>query len=186
MTKTEERPILVSEKRRKANRLRMAAAGKKMLRKSSPGARILEWMPVTKSTIGTSRDAPSTVQMAATPSSAAVIEIIAPAGSDRQMFPPTLAVFQILKDASRAPQQSGINEAALHSDGARNASSSAILQVEAISSPPGSICNAGHDSVSRSTNARRDGCGSENSQVPPANQAKPSCHSGTASRLAGW
>src|ERR1700731_4186281 len=130
--KTEERPMLVSENRRKANRLRMAAAGRKMLRNSSLGASTLEWLPVTKSTIGTSREAPSKVQMVATPSRAAVIEIIAPAGSDRQMFPPTLAVFQILKDASKAPQQSGINEAALHSDGARNASSSAILQVKAI------------------------------------------------------
>jgi hypothetical protein len=101
------------------------------------------------------------------------------------MFPPTLAVFQILNDASRAWQQRGINDAAFHSDGTPNASSSAILQVEAISSPSGNTCNAGHDNVSKSINARTDGCGSENSQVPPASQAKPSCHLGTVARLVG-
>ena len=35
--------------------------------------------------------------MVQTPSSAAVSEIIGPAGSDMQMLPPTVAVFQILK-----------------------------------------------------------------------------------------
>jgi hypothetical protein len=103
-----------------------------------------------------------------------------------QMFPPTLAVFQILKDASKARQQWGINGAAVHSDGPRNASNSAILQVEAISSPSGSIWSAGHDNVSKSINARTDGCGSENNHVPPASQAKPSCQLGTAARVVGW
>src|SRR5580693_4256843 len=107
--------------------------------------------------IGNWRAVPSRLQMVVMPSNAAVSEIMAPAGSDRQMFPPTLAVFQILNDASKARQQCGINEAAVHSDGPRNASSSAILQVEAISSHSGRIWSAGHDNVSKSINAHTEG-----------------------------
>ena len=39
----------------------------------------------------------------ATPSSAAVSEIIGPAGSDMQMFPPTVASFQILNEGKKRP-----------------------------------------------------------------------------------
>ena len=48
-----ERPSLVSEAWRKANRFASAAAGRWMLRSSSPGCRTLAWLPVTKSTAGT-------------------------------------------------------------------------------------------------------------------------------------
>ena len=47
---------------------------------------------------------PSAFQIVQTPSSADVSEIIGPAGSDMQRLPPTVAVFQILKDARNARQ----------------------------------------------------------------------------------
>jgi hypothetical protein len=47
---------------------------------------------------------PSAFQIVQTPSSAAVSEIIGPAGSDMQRLPPTVAVFQILKEARNARQ----------------------------------------------------------------------------------
>ena len=50
-----ERPSLVSEARRNAKRFDSAAAGRWMLRSSSPGCSTLTWLPVTKSTAGTSR-----------------------------------------------------------------------------------------------------------------------------------
>ncbi len=51
------------------------------------------------------------------PSRATTNEIIAPAGSDMQMLPPTVAAFQILKEASKASQQARISGAASHSLG---------------------------------------------------------------------
>ena len=52
------------------------------------------------------------------PSSAAVSEIIDPAGSDMQMLPPTVAAFQILKEASSERQQVRSSGAAIHAAGA--------------------------------------------------------------------
>ena len=74
------------------------AAGRWMLRSSSPGSKIFEWSPVTKSAARTSRGAPSRGQSVYVPSSATVSEIIGPAGSDITMFPPIVASFQILND----------------------------------------------------------------------------------------
>ena len=68
---------------------------------------------------------PSRRQSVQTPSSAAVSEIIGPAGSDMQMFPPTVALFQILNEARKDRQHWRISGAALHSGGAATASSSA-------------------------------------------------------------
>ncbi len=67
---------------------------------------------------------------------AAVSEIIGPAGSDRQMFPPTVAAFHTLTEPSNAAQQWPISDAAGHGgSGAR--ASSASVQVAAISRPSG-------------------------------------------------
>jgi hypothetical protein len=49
-----------------------------------------------------------------------VSEIIAPAGSDMQMLPPTVAAFQILNDANSESQHSRSSGAAIHSGGAAN------------------------------------------------------------------
>ena len=91
--------------------------------------------PVTKSTIGICRSPPSRDQIVPTPSSAAVSEIIGPAGSDMQMLPPTVAVFQILKEAANARQHWPISGEAVHSTGSDADSSAATVQVAAIRSP---------------------------------------------------
>ena len=57
-----------------------------------------------------------------TPSSAVVKEIIGPAGNDMTRLPPTVASFQILKEAKNDRQHMGINGAANHSGGALNPS----------------------------------------------------------------
>src|SRR5436190_18903154 len=102
-----------------------------MLRSSSPGARTLAWLPVTNSFIGTLRGFPLRGQSVQTPSSAVVREVIGPAGSDMQMFPPTVASFQILKDARNERQHSRKSGTAVQSNGAfsTNWSSSTTLQV---------------------------------------------------------
>ena len=69
------------------------------------------------------------------PSRATVSEIMGPAGNDMQMLPPTVAAFQILKEARNARQHSRSSGAAFQPAGALNRSSSAIVQVAAISSP---------------------------------------------------
>src|SRR5438874_12916818 len=108
-----------------------------MERKSSPGRRTLRLSPVTKSTTDTERGSPSRGQSVQIPSSAAVREIIGPAGSDMQMFPPTVASFQILNEARKERQHSRRSGAANHSAGAfsTNRSSSTTLHVAAISNP---------------------------------------------------
>src|SRR4029079_15952100 len=108
-----------------------------MLRRRSPGARTLAWLPVTNAIIGTSRGFPLRGQSVQMPSSAVVREIIGAAGSDMQMFPPIGASFQILKDARKERQQMRKSGAAVQSDGAfsTNCTSSTILQVAAISNP---------------------------------------------------
>ena len=64
------------------------------------------------------RSLPSRFTIVHTPSSAVAREIIAPAGNDMQIFPPTVAVFQILNDANRERQHWLINGAAVQSAGA--------------------------------------------------------------------
>jgi len=88
------------------------------LRSNSPGRSTLVWSPVTKSTAATSRGAPSRGQSLQRPSRATTSEIIAPAGSDMQILPPTVAAFQILNEARRALQQARISGAATHFRGA--------------------------------------------------------------------
>jgi hypothetical protein len=87
------------------------------------------------------------------------------------MFPPTVASFQILKEARNARQHSRKSGAAFHTGGAVKRSSSTTLQVAAISSPSGKVANEGHLNDSRSMSVCVAICGSENNQVPPASQA---------------
>ncbi len=115
-----DRPSLVSEAWRNAKRFASAAAGRWMLRSNSPGCRTLAWLPVTKSIAATSRGDALRGHSVQTPSSAAVSEIIGPAGSDMQMLPPTVAAFQILNDARNALQHSRNSGAARHSPGPAN------------------------------------------------------------------
>ncbi len=58
-------------------------------------------LPDTKSIAGTLRGAAARGQSVYTASSAVVSEIIAPAGSDMQMLPPTVASCATLNDISR-------------------------------------------------------------------------------------
>src|SRR6478736_7512193 len=90
------------------------------------------------------RSPPPAGQMVQTPSSAAVSEIIGPAGSDMQMLPPTVAVFQILNEARNARQHWLISGDAIHSGGQASASSWATVQVAAIDNPVSLTVSAGH------------------------------------------
>ena len=77
---------------------------------------------------------PSGRAIAATPSSAAVSEVIGPAGSDRQMFPPTVATFWTLNEPSSASQHCRASSAAGARDGraGRQRASCASVQVAAM------------------------------------------------------
>ena len=86
------------------------------------------------------------------PSSAAVREIIGPAGSDMTIFPPTVASFQILNEERNEWQHSLNKGAAFHSIGATKRSSSKIRQVAAISSPLGDTVKDGQPIRSKSIN----------------------------------
>src|SRR3981189_3360832 len=127
-----ERPTGVSEIWRNAERRFKAPSGISICRNRSPGASTLRWSPVTNSATGIFRFFPPAGQMVKTPSSAAVSEIIGPAGSDMQMLPPTVAVFQILKEARNARQHWLIKGEAIHSGGQESASSCAPVQVADI------------------------------------------------------
>src|SRR5207248_1304538 len=101
-------------------------------RSNSPGARTFAWSSVTKSTRATRRGSPLLGQSVAIPSSAAVSEIIGPAGRDMQTLPPTVASFQILKEARKDRQHRRNKGAAVQSADAFSTyrSSSATVQVE--------------------------------------------------------
>src|SRR6201995_2227854 len=113
-------------------------------RNSSPDLSTLRLLPVTKSRTAIVRSPPSACQIVQTPSSAAVSEIIGPAGSDMQRLPPTVAVFHILKEARKARQHWLIRGAAIQSGGQAKAASCATVQDAAIVSPVSLIASAGH------------------------------------------
>ena len=79
-----------------------------------------------------------------TPSSAAVSEIIGPAGSDMHRLPPTVAAFQILNEARNARAHWPISGAAVQGAEAPKASSCAMVQVAAMASPPSPACSGVH------------------------------------------
>lgn len=94
-----------------------------------------------------------------------------------QIFPPTVAVFQILKEANNEWQHWRIKGLAIHSGGVFSASSLTTSHVAAISRPFSAMVRGAHPKARRSIRRRRWSCGSEKSQVPPASQASPSRHS---------
>ncbi len=175
----------MSEIWRKAARRFKAASGRSIWRRRSPGVSTFFWLPVTKSTAATFCSPPFAFQIVQTPSSAAVSEIIGPAGSDMQRLPPTVAVFQILNEARKARQHWSMTGAASHSTGQTSPSSWAMVQVAAMVSPLCPITRAGHLRSVKSTSRRKWACGSENSQVPPASQASPAVHMGNCARFRG-
>ena len=130
-------------------------AGYRSAASRSPGASTLRWLPVTKSATAIFCSPPSAFQIVQTPSSAAVSEIIGPAGNDMQRLPPTVAVFQILKEARNARQHWLIRGAASHSGGQASASSCATVQVAAIVSSVSPIVSAGHLRSVRSISRRQ-------------------------------
>ena len=79
-----------------------------MLRSSSPGARTVLHVPCDEVGHGTVRLPPSGPRMVATPSSPAQSEVMGPAGSAVQMLPPTVDMFQTLKEATNESQQGRI------------------------------------------------------------------------------
>src|SRR5262249_41548226 len=177
MISAAERPKWVSDTCRMAKRLVSAEAGSRIERSSSPFCRTLVCMPVTKSTTGTCRGLPFCGHRVQTPSSAAVSEIMAPAGEDITTLPPTVAAFQILNDIRKQSMALSNSGAAFHSGGPLKSCSSTILQVAAISSPSGFTVSAGQPNCWRSTSVSVLTWGSENSQVPPPRKAWPSRHS---------
>ena len=102
-----------------------------------------------------------------------------------QTLPPTVAVFQILKDARKARQHWLITGAASQCGGQASASSWAMVQVAAMVRPRSPMVSAGHFKSERSISRRRWTWGSENSQVPPASQASPAVQTGNWVRDCG-
>jgi hypothetical protein len=76
---------------------------------------------------------------------------MAPAGSDMQTLPPTVAAFQILNDIKKASMHLSNSGTACQSVGPLKSCNSTILQVAAISSPCGVTVSAGQSNCSRST-----------------------------------
>ena len=176
MTRTADRPTADSETCRNAARAVSAAAGRSTRVSSSPGASAFAPSPVTRSATASVRTPPSGRVIAATPSSAAVSEVIGPAGSDRQMFPPTVATFCTLNEPSSASQHCRASSAAGARAGraGRQRASSASVQVAAMLSPSSVSVSGGQPKACRSSRRRSRGWGWENSQVPPPSQASPS------------
>ena len=79
-------------------------AGRVTERSNSPSPRSFRPAPVMKSATLTRRREPSWACSRHSPSSAAVSEIIGPAGRPLQRLPPTVAMFQILNEARNARQ----------------------------------------------------------------------------------
>src|SRR4051812_882761 len=104
ITRTPERPWGWSEPWRYAVLAANAAAGRWMERSSSPWDKTVRPSPMTKSRTETVRG-PEGPRSRHVPSRVAPRAIIGPAGRAAQMLPPTVATFQILKDARNAWQQ---------------------------------------------------------------------------------
>src|ERR1700712_4095267 len=110
---------------------------------------------MTKSATLTRCSLPSAFPTVQTPSSAAVRAIIGPAGNDMQRLPPTVAVFQILKEARNARQHWLIRDDAIHSGGQTRASSCATVQVAAMVKSLAPIVSAGQRRSVRSISRER-------------------------------
>ena len=89
-----------------------AAGGSQTCVSSSPGRSPLWLSPVTKPAAGTSRRLPPGPRSSSTPSRALAKEVIGPAGSDRQMLPPTVATLCTLNEPRSAWQHCRASAAA--------------------------------------------------------------------------
>ena len=99
------------------------------------------------------------------------------AANERQMLPPTVAVFQILNDASSALAASTASGAAVQAAGASRSAQRtrrAIVQVAPMRRPSVVTSRSGQPIAMRSTKPVVAGCGSLISQVPPAMTTSPS------------
>ena len=110
----------------------------------------------TKSTTVTSRGSPLRGHSVQTPSSAAVSEIIAPAGSDMQTLPPMVAAFQILNDIRNEFMHFRNSGTARHPGGPSKSCSSTTRQVAAMSRPA-SVAVSGAQPRSVEIDQRVDG-----------------------------
>ena len=156
-----------------------------MQRRISPGASAVRCGPRTNAVTGRRRSPPPGRCSRQVPSRAAVSAIIGPAGRAVQRLPPTLARFQILNEPSSARQHCPTSGAAIQSRGRASRSSSAMVPVADRRRPASEISAAFHPRADRSISRASAGCGSENSQVPPASQASPARQAGSSSRRAG-
>ena len=180
-----ERPFGLRLMRRNAARRRSAAAGRSIARRISPSRSAVRRGPSTKSIAGTRRSPPSGVQIVQTPSRATASAAIGPAGSARQRLPPTVAVFQTLKEPSSARQHWPTSGAAVQAAGSSSRSRRAKVQVAASDRPLSVTAWGVQPRPARSTRRSSAGCGSENSQVPPASQASPGRQAGSSARARG-
>ena len=100
-----------------------------------------------------------------------------------QMLPPTVAVFQILKEARNARQHWSISGEAIQSDG----QASVELRHRAGGrdrKPALADRQRWPFQVGEIDQPAQMACGSENSQVPPASQASPAVQTGNGSAWA--
>jgi hypothetical protein len=140
-------------------------------RSNSPGSSAMIRGPITNSRSGIRRSVPSGDHTSATPSSAVTAASTPPAGNAEHTLPPTVAVRQILCEASNArqpcansavPGHSGRSTAVPSSRPGAAPANSVKVQVAAISSPSGVSDNAVQPSAVMSTNRSNPSCGSEN------------------------
>jgi hypothetical protein len=166
ISSTPDLPRLLSESRRNATRADRADAGRLTLRSSSPGASAFCPSPVMKSATGSSRREPPGPRIVAVPSSPAHSEIMGPAGRDVHRLPPTVDMFQTLKDATKESQQGRIRSrpgqprvpAPSSASDSGSAYSSATVQVAASSMPSAVTVTACQPAEPRSSR-RRSGSG---------------------------
>ena len=165
-----------------------ACAGRSIRRRISPGASTFVFAPVTKSMIGICRSPPSRDQIVPTPSSA-LVERNHRAG--RQRHADVAADGRGVPDLERGDERA----AALADQRRRGPFDRQRLPPQArrscrsrrCASPRSSISIAGQPRLARSISRLRCGCGSENSQVPPAKPgvAVLPARQGVAGRAAG-
>ncbi len=173
VTSVPVRPCGLSDTRRNPVSCRSAAAGTSNARTTSPGASVVVRGPVTSSATGTRRSPPSVVHTTAVASSVTSSAVTAPAGSAVATFPPTVAAFHTLKDASRAFTQRSTSGQARQSGSGVSRSSAASVHVAPSRSPSGVRSASGQPRPVRSTRPVVSGCSSEYSQVPPARGCSP-------------
>ncbi|SKY19769.1 Uncharacterised protein [Mycobacteroides abscessus subsp. abscessus] len=118
---------------------------------------------------------PSGRQINTRPSSPAASDTIDAAANERQMLPPTVATFQILKEARSAVAHWKSSGCARQPGLAGSSASCAMVAVAAIRRPPSGSSSKGSQSMRlMSTTPLEVTCGSEKNHVPPATMRSPS------------